>query len=128
MKKFILFVLTCLLGLPAFAGNQVEYDPEDGSVEIPEVIILGLEGEYLVKMEQKGGGLDFIVTEIIPDEKGIEDSDEHQATYDPATGLVIIPLAAVLSNIQFARLEKFSVKMQQQEGSNFTVIEAIPLN
>lgn len=123
MKKFLLF-MACLFSTSVIAGNVAEYNPEKGSLEIPELIISGQEGEYLIKMRQMGDGLNFEVIEITPDES-VEDSDEYQATYDPETRSVDIPLIAVTSKEESAQLKIFSVKMQQQEGLNFKVVEAI---
>jgi len=127
MKK-ILLLMVCLFTASASAGSLPQYNPENGNVKIPSLIIIGQKEEYLIKMQQRGEGLNFEVTEIIPNEE-TEDSNTDQATYDPVTRIVAIPFIAVLSNSneESAKLMTFSVRMQQQEGMNFKVLEAIPV-
>ncbi len=124
MRKIVLSLMACFFAASAAAENESTYDPETGIVEIPEVIIIGQNEEFSVRMQQTEG-LNFEVTEAIADEEGTSDSDELRATYDPATGMVEIPLVIVLDMTPGMLLETFSVKMEQREGLNFEVTEAI---
>jgi len=146
MKKIIFFILACFFAssvlaenVPAPVSAEAENDPppapvyvpSEGLVEIPKLIILGQEeegGEYYVKMQQTEG-LNFEVTSATLAPDGADDSDEEPATYDPATGIVGIPLVIVFSEEVDVPLETFSVKMLKQEGEGlfFSVTEANPV-
>jgi len=128
MKKYFLFIIACLLSTSVVAENEAIYDPETGIVEIPELIILGQEGEYYIEMQQtEEEGFNFEVTFTEKDADGIEDSDELRAEYDPATDIVNIPLVVVYSETD-EPLDTYMVKMLKKEGEGlfFSVTEAIP--
>ena len=124
MKKYS-FIIACLLTTSVVADNRALYDPETDTLEIPEVIIEGQEGEYYVEMKRtEKEGLNFEVTLAEKDADEIEDSDELRTTFDPITGIVEIPLVAVFSPIEDKPLKTFSaVKMLKDEGDGlfFTV-------
>jgi hypothetical protein len=127
MKKYFLVIVACLLSTSVAAENEAIYDPETGIVEIPELIILGQEGEYYIEMqrtEEEGFNFEVILAEKDADE--IEDSDESRATYNPATDMVEIPLVVVYSETD-EPLDTYTVKMLKKEGEGlfFSVTEAI---
>lgn len=131
MKKYS-FIIACLFTTSVLANNSALYDSEIETLEIPEVIIVGQEGEYYVELQKRDEeGFVFEVTLVEQDAEGVEDPDESRATYDLATGMVEIPLVAVFSpnKNENEPLQTFSVKMLKkgEEGLIFAVTEAIPL-
>jgi len=124
LKKYF-FIIACLLTTSAVADNKALYFPETDTLEIPEVIIKGQEGEYYVELQRtEKEGLNFEVIFVEKDADGIEDSDELRTTFDPVTGIVEIPLVVIFSSNEDIPLQTIKdIKMQKDEGDGlfFTV-------
>ncbi len=131
MKKVIVLITTLLFASTATAENEAVYDPETGLVEIPVLTVKGQPDKFSVSMqENETENLSFTVTDAIPYPSG--DNSTNEATYDPETGIAIIPelmdsgdgnLTERIFTLKLQQSEELSCEVsQRQENSNTGVI------
>ncbi len=121
--KIILAVLTTLIFTSlATAENEAVYDLAAGSVEIPVLSVKEQTDKFSVILHQQDTeNLIFSVTDAEPN--SLVDSFTNEATYDPETGVVIIPTVMVLEEGN-PIIKNYSVELQLTEESIFEVKQA----
>ena len=131
MKKILILFASLLFASTAMAENEALYDKETGSIEIPVLAVKGQSDKSTATLlQQDSERLIFTMTEMIPD-ASIE-SSTNEATYDPESGVIVLPMVMVLTEGK-SSVETYSMELQQTEESIFEVtqkekITALPLN
>jgi hypothetical protein len=125
MKKILFLIITLLFSSLATAENEAVYNEVAGSIEIPVLSVKGQAEKFSVTLQQEDTeDLIFTIIDAIPDPE--VESSTNEATYDPETGVVIIPSVMVLKEGQ-PSVKSYSVELQLTEESIFKILQIEPI-
>ena len=125
MKKILFLIITLLFSSLATAENEAVYNEAEGSIEIPVLSVKGQAEKFSVTLQkQEMEDLVFTITDATPDPE--VESSTNEATYDPETGVVIIPSVMVLEQGN-PSVKSYYVELQLTEESIFKISQAEPI-
>lgn len=117
----MILISSLLVASIANAENEAVYNPETGVVEIPVLSVKGQAEEFsVILQQQEKEDLIFTLSDAIP--VSSRDQPTNKATYDPETGIAIIP-ALMVSGDEDSSAITYSVELQQTEESIFEVTQ-----
>ncbi|MEE9339975.1 MAG: hypothetical protein V3U87_18045 [Methylococcaceae bacterium] len=122
MKKILFLIITLLFSSLATAENEAAYNEVAGSIEIPVLSVKGQAEKFSVTLQQEDTeDLIFTIIDATPEPE--VESSTNEATYDPETGVVIIPSVMVLEEGN-PSVKSYSVELQLTEESIFKISQA----
>ncbi len=125
MKKILFLIITLLFSSLATAENEAVYNEAAGSIEIPVLSVKGQAEKFSVTLQQEDTeDLVFTITDATPDPE--VESSTNEATYDPKTGVVILPSVMVLEEGK-PSVKSYSVELQLTEESIFKISQIEPI-